>query len=71
MVNRQKVEAGTFQSIHETILTEYDLSHDWIIQFWDYPSRLRELGDALDSLKDVYDEKAGVLRRVSGDEFDD
>ncbi|MDF0664843.1 MAG: hypothetical protein P0119_02080 [Nitrospira sp.] len=53
MVNRQKVEAGIHQSIHETILTEYNLSHDWIIQLWDDPPRLRELGDALDSLKDI------------------
>ncbi|MDH4080191.1 MAG: hypothetical protein OEU68_10280 [Nitrospira sp.] len=53
MVNRQKVETGALYSIHETILTEYDLSHDWILQLWDYTPRSRELGDALDSLKDV------------------
>lgn len=37
MVNRQKIVAGTLQSIHETIVTEHDLSYDWIIPLWDYP----------------------------------
>jgi hypothetical protein len=71
VIDRQQIQAGIFQTVDQPIITQNNLSHDRIIELANDPARLGKGSNALNSLKDIYNQEAGILRRVSSDKFDD
>jgi len=74
MIDRQQIQVGIFQTVDQPIIAQNNLSHNRIIELRNYPARLGIRSNAVNSfnsLKDIYNQEAGILRRVSSDEFDD
>ncbi|MEK7744550.1 MAG: hypothetical protein AAB578_09215, partial [Elusimicrobiota bacterium] len=71
MMNRDESNLFLPHPEHHAIAAQDDFPDCWIRGLRNDPTRIRECCDAIQSTKNIGNEKAGVLRRVLSDELND